>query len=145
MAETQGVVGLGSLLKVATSASPSNYQTVGECKDLALGGESVEFAEFTHQQSPSNYREYKPTFKNGGDLTTTFNWTDDAQQATLKTAFNASQKLYFQVVYPNGKTDEFTAYVANIGKVAPLNGALRKNLTLRISGEIAESDSPSPA
>ncbi len=140
MSETQGVVGLGTQLKVATDASPSNFQLVGECGDISLGGESVEFAEFTHQQSTGGYREYKPTFKNAGDLTTQFNWTDDLQQAALKAAYNNSDLLYFEVTYPNGKTDTFTAYVSNIGKTAPMNGPLRKTLTLRITGQIVEGE-----
>lgn len=139
MTATTGVVGLNTQLKVAVEASPSNYQLVGECQDVNLDGESVEFAEFTHQQSTSGYREYKPTFKNGGNVTCTFNWTSDAQQATLKTAYDGSDIVYCQIVWPNGKTSTFTAYVAQLGATGPMGGPLRKNLTLRITGAITEA------
>ncbi len=140
MAATQGVVGLNTQLKVASDASPSNYQLVGECGDITLSGESSEFAEFTHQQSTGGYREYKPTWKTPGELSTVFNWTDDVQQALLKSAYNNSDLLYFQVAYPNSKTHTFTAYVGSIGVTAPMNGPLRKNLTLRITGQIVEGE-----
>jgi hypothetical protein len=38
-------------------------------KDIIGPGLTREFAEFTHQQSSGGYREYKPTFKNSGDVT----------------------------------------------------------------------------
>jgi hypothetical protein len=139
MTATQGVVALNTQLEVATDTSPSNYQLVGEVQDINHGGESVEFAEFTHQQSTGGYREHKPTFKNPGEYTFTFNWTADAQQAILKAAYDDSDLLYFQITYPNGKTHTFTAYVANIGTAAPLNGPLRKSMTLRVTGSIVEA------
>jgi hypothetical protein len=139
MTATAGVVGLNTMLKVATDTSPTNYQLVGEIGDISLGGESVEFAEFTHQQSTSGYREYKPTFKDGGEVTFDFNWTSDAQQTALKTAYDASDLLYFQITYPNSKSHTFTAYVSKIGTTAPMNGPLKKSMTLRITGAITEA------
>ncbi len=139
MTATQGVVGLNTQLKVAEESSPTGFLLVGEVGDINHGGETVEFAEFTHQQSTGGYREYKPTFKNGGEYTFSFNWTADAQQKTLKDAYDASDILYFQIVYPNGKKHTFTAYVSNIGTSAPMNGPLKKNITLRVTGEIVEA------
>lgn len=139
MTATQGVVGLNTQLKVAKDDSPTNFLLVGEIGDINHGGETVEFAEFTHQQSTGGYREYKPTFKNGGEYTFSFNWTSDAQQKTLKDAYDASDILYFQVTYPNSKSHTFTAYVSNIGTTAPMNGPLRRNLTLRVTGAIVEA------
>lgn len=139
MTATQGVTGFDTQLKVATDVSPLNLKLVGECQDVKLNGETVDFAEFTHQQSPSGYREFKPTFKNPGEITCTFNWTSDAQQATLKTAFDASELLYFQILWPNSKTSTFTGYVANLGIDGSMAGALRKTLTIRITGAIVEA------
>ena len=139
MSETQGVVGLGTQLKIATDVSPTNFQLVGEVGDINHGGETVEFAEFTHQQSDGGYREYKPTFKNGGEYTFAFNWTNDAQQAALKQAYDDQDILYVQVTYPNSKKHTFTAYVSNIGTTAAMNGPLRKNITLRVTGQIVEA------
>lgn len=139
MSATQGFVGLNTQLKMSAS-SPVSYQLLGECKDINLAGSTVEFAEFTHQQSTSGYREYKPTFKNSGDLTVKCNWTgSETQQNALRTGFEASTLMYFQITYPNSKTHTFTAYVSNLGYNAPLNGPLELNLTLRITGPIVEA------
>lgn len=139
MSESEGVVALDVQLKVAIDTSPSNYQLVGECIDVNLDGESVEFAEFTHQQSTSGYREYKPSFKVGGNVTTSMNWTDDTQQATLKTAYDNQDELYWQIVWPNGKTSTFKGYVANLGVAGGMGNPLRRSLTIRITGAIAEA------
>jgi hypothetical protein len=140
MTASTGVVGLNTQLKVASDTSPSNYQLLGEVKDINLNGKTVEFAEFTHQQSTSGYREYKPTFKNSGDVTFRMNWNGtDVQQALLESAFEDQDLLYFQITYPNSKKHTFTAYVSNIGVTAPMNGALEKSITLRITGPNTES------
>lgn len=139
MAETEGVVGLGAVLSVAEEDSPSDFTAVGEVKDISVAGKTVEFAEFTHQQSDSGYREYKPTFKNSGDITFKCNWTDDAGQKILYDAYEASDVLYFQLEYPNEKTHTFQAYVSNLGYTSPLNGPLEVNVTLRVTGPITEA------
>ena len=136
MTATLGTVGLNTMLKVATDVSPTNFLLVGECKDINVAGKTVEFAEFTHQQSTGGYREYKPTFKNSGDITFKCNWTVDAQQTTLDTAYEASDVLFFQCTYPNGKIHTFQAYVSNLGQTAPLNGPLELNVTLRVTGQM---------
>lgn len=136
MPATLGTVGLNTQLSVATNTSPTNFQLIGEVKDINYAGRTVEFAEFTHQQSTSGYREYKPTFKNSGDVTFKVNWTSDTQQTTLDTGYENSELMYFECVYPNGKTSTFTAYVSNLGVTAPLNGPLELNITLRITGPV---------
>ena len=66
---TEGVIGLRTLLKVGDGATPEVFTAIAEVKDITGPGLSREFAEFTHQQSSGGYREYKPTFKNSGDVT----------------------------------------------------------------------------
>ncbi len=139
MTATLGTVGLNTMLKVAADESPTNFQLIGEVKDINFAGKTVEFAEFTHMQSTSGYREYKPTFKNSGDVTFKCNWTSDTQQTTLYTAYESSSLLYFQITYPNSKVHTFQAYISNLGYAAPLNGPLEVNITLRITGPITEA------
>ena len=56
---TEGVVGLGTLLKIGDGASPETFTAIAEVKDITGPNMSMEFAEFTHQQSTDGYREYK--------------------------------------------------------------------------------------
>ena len=56
---TEGVIGLGTLLKIGDGATPEVFAAIAEVKDITGPGLSREFAEFTRQQSSGGYREYK--------------------------------------------------------------------------------------
>ena len=146
MTATSGFVGLGTLLKIGNGSSPETFTAIAECKDITIGGETVEFAEFTHQQSDSGFREYKPTFKNSGDITFTCNFLpDNATQGFSSTGllYDYENKTLrsFQLLYPDdGATlASFSAYVSSIGASAPMAGAAELNVTLRVSGAITWS------
>ncbi len=144
--ETQGVVGFGTLLKIGDGGSPEDFSTVLEVKDITGPNRTVEFAEFTHQQSPGGYREYRPTFKNSGDVTFKCNYKPD--DATQGAAVSGLEKDYddktlrnFQLEFPTSPaaTKSFHAYVSAVGTAAPLAGPLELNVTLRITGPVASS------
>ena len=48
---TEGVIGLGTLLKIGDGAIPEVFTAIAEVKDITGPGLTREFAEFTHQQS----------------------------------------------------------------------------------------------
>jgi hypothetical protein len=144
--DTQGVTGFGTLLKIGDGASPENFTAILEVKDISGPSRSVEFAEFTHQQSPSGYREYKPTFKASGDITFKCNYvpSDTTQGATvsgLTKDFENKTLRNFKLEFPTSPvaTYAFHAYVAAIGPTAPIGGPLELNVTLRLTGSIAQS------
>jgi hypothetical protein len=76
-AMTEGVIGLGTLLKIGDGATPEVFTAIAEVKDITGPGLSQEFSEFTQQQSSRGYREYKPTFKNSGDVAFKCNFLPD--------------------------------------------------------------------
>jgi len=55
---TEGVIGLGTLLKIGDGDTPEVFAAIAEVKDITGPGLAREFAEFTHQQSEGGYREY---------------------------------------------------------------------------------------
>jgi len=146
MAATQGSTGFGTLIKIGNAASPEVFTAIAECKDINGPNMSQEFAEFTHQQSPSGFREYKPTFKNSGDVTFKCNFLPDNTTQGFSTAgllkdFADQTLRNFQLLFPDtGSTlASFNAYVANIGPTAPMANALELNVTLRITGAVTWS------
>jgi hypothetical protein len=143
---TEGVIGLGTLLKIGDGESPEGFEAIAEVKDITGPGLSREFAEFTHQQSASGYREYKPTFKNSGDVTFKVNFIpDDSTQGFNTTGlikdYEDGTLRNFQLEFPDlGATKAaFAAYVANLQPTAPLAAALEMNVTLRITGPVTWS------
>ncbi len=103
---TAGVVGLGTLLKIGDGATPEVFTTIAEVKDITGPGLTREFAEFTNQSSAGGYREYKPTFKNSGDVTFKCNFLpDDATQGFSTTGmlkdYEDGTLRNFELVYPD--------------------------------------------
>lgn len=142
MAATEGTVGLNTQFGIETTASPQAFTTIGEVKDITHSGKTVEFAEFTHMQSTSGYREYKPTFKNSGNFTFACNYVgDDTGQDALETAVDNSTLTNFEVVFPDDSTTTltFSAYVENYGFSNPMNGPIELNISIRITGAITRS------
>ena len=74
------------MLKIGDGATPEVFTAIAEVKDINGPVLSREFAEFTHQQSASGYREYKPTFKNSGDVTFKCNFLPDDETQGFQTA-----------------------------------------------------------
>ncbi|MFA5388066.1 MAG: phage tail tube protein [Candidatus Paceibacterota bacterium] len=146
MAATQGSTGFGTLIKIGNGQSPETFNAIAEVKDINGPNMSQEFAEFTHQQSPSGFREYKPTFKNSGDITFKCNFLPDDTTQGFSTSgllkdFADQTLRNFQLLFPDtGATlASFNAYVANIGPTSPMANALELNVTLRITGAVAWS------
>jgi hypothetical protein len=141
---TEGVIGLGTKLKIGDGLSEETFSAIAEVKDITGPGLTREFAEFTHQLSTGGYREYKPTFKNSGDVSFKCNFIpdDDTQgyQAAggLMKDYEDGTLRHFQLEFPDpGQTKaSFSAYVANLQPTAPVGSALELNVTLRITGPV---------
>jgi hypothetical protein len=143
---SDGVIGLGTLLKIGDGATPEVFAAIAEVKDISGPVLSREFAEFTHQQSASGYREYKPTFKNSGDVTFKCNFLPDDETQGFSTTgllkdYEDGTLRNFELPFPDtGATKAaFAAYVANISPGAPIAGALELNVTRRVTGPVAWS------
>ena len=143
---SEGVIGLGTLPKIGDGDTPEVFTAIAEVKDITGPGLTREFAEFTHQQSAGGYREYKPTFKNSGDITFKRNFLpDDSTQGFGTTGllkdYEDGTLRNFQLLFPDAGATlaSFAAYVANIQPTAPVGSALELNVTLRITGPVAWS------
>jgi hypothetical protein len=143
---TEGVIGLGTLLKIGDGAEPEVFTAIAEVKDITGPGLTREFAEVTHQQSSGGYREYKPTFKNSGDVTFKCNFLPDDEiqgfstTGLLKNSEDGTLRN-FELLFPDSGATKaaFAAYVANIQPTAPVGSALELNVTLRSTGPVAWS------
>ncbi len=143
---TDGVIGLGTILKIGDGASPEVFTAIAEVKDITGPGLTREFAEFTHQQSSGGYREYKPTFKNSGDVTFKCNFLPDDETQGFSTSgllkdYDDGTLRNFQLEFPDSGATKasFAAYVANVQPGAPIAGPLELNVTLRVTGPVTWS------
>jgi hypothetical protein len=135
MAASAGVSAFNTKIWVYKSAA---WALVEEPKDITGPGSTAEFIDFTHQQSPSGFRERKPSFKSGGDVTFTCNFVHSAtvQQYLVNCSIaNPPSREYFKVVGPDNSQFEFGAYVS-FTMSYPLNGPEEIRFTLGIDGNV---------
>ncbi len=147
MAATQGVSAFGTVIQIYVGGA---WVTVLEPKDITGPSITAEFIDFTHQQSPSGFRERKPSFKSSGDVTFKVNYVnDDNSHAQLFAAAHANPptQLLCREIFPDHAQFDFNAYVS-LSWTNPLNGPEEMNVTLSISGDVmlaAPSPSASPS
>lgn len=139
MPASQGAVGLGTTIAYSAALSPPTFTNyILEPKDITGPGSTLEKAEFTHMQSTSGYREYKPTFKTSGDVTFKTNYVhDDASHMALIAANQALPPtlMAFLMTGLDGSTFQFEAYVG-LSWSYPMGGPIEMNVTLQIEGPV---------
>jgi len=139
MAETKGVVGYGTSIQIGDGASPEVFTEIPEPKDITGPQLTQEFAEFTHQQSPGHFREYKPTFKVSGDVSFKCNYLpNDTIMQRLESDYANQTLRNFKEVFPTSpvETYAFHAYVSKFEISSPMAGPLEVSITLHITGPV---------
>ena len=138
MAATLGVVGYNSVISIGNGATPEVFTAILEPKDISGPNITAEFADFTHMQSPSGFRERKPTYKSSGDVTFKCNYVHShASHASIIADASANPPTLrnFRLRYPDNSGFDFGAYIS-LSWTSPMAGALEMNVTLSISGDV---------
>lgn len=137
MTTTAGSLAINTQLKIGDAASPEVFTLI---KDIfgTINGPSIsqEFADFTHMQSTSGFKEQKATWKSPGTVTFTAHWINaDTQHELLVTNAKANPVTLtnFQMLYPDATLFTFSAYPSVVFG-ADMNGALTINVTLQLEG-----------
>lgn len=145
MAVTQGTSGFGTLLKRGDGGAPEAFTTVAEIYQLGGPSPSREQIDMTHHESPSQYREFIASFKDGGEISFSCNFLPDnaTQDATsgVLSIFEDGTKSNWQIVFPNtgSTTAAFSAYVQTYNVNAPIDDKLSLDVTLKVDGVITWS------
>lgn len=136
----------GTLLKIGSgSTSPYTYTVVYGVFVVPPIESEQEKIEVTHHDQNSPYRKYIPSgLIDPGDYQ--FQMRSDRSQATQQqvyTLFKSGDLGHFQIVYPDGLTQTFDAYVtgmtyneADATSPEPVN----ITVTLAISGDVTDSE-----
>jgi hypothetical protein len=136
MAATQGVSAFGTTIKMHTTGV--TWLTILEPKDISGPNITSEFIDFTHQQSPSGFRERKPSFKSSGDVTFKVNYVhSDTSHQALYAAAKANPPTLdeFALTFPDNSQFRFSAYTS-LAWTNPLNGPEEMAVTLSITGDL---------
>lgn len=142
MAATVGSSGFGTLLKRGSGATVETFTTVAEVKTISGPSLSMETIDATHMESPSGYREWLPSFKDGGEVTFDLNFLPaTAAQTGITTDFAARTKRNWKIVWPNtaGTTWSFSGYITGFTPSAAVGDILAASATIKVTGAVTIS------
>ncbi len=146
MTLSTGKVGLGTVFKVGDGQSPEVFTSIVNVVSIGMSGRSVEEVDFTHLASSGGFREFRPGFKDPGELTLSVHY--DPTNATLNGTAGLEYELNQGRVF-NWKIDMtgagFNYMLYGIGYVSGGDfnftgeDPITYEVTIRISGQIGES------
>lgn len=138
---TQAKTAFGTLFQAGGKTSPPTYQPLAECFNVKAPGIQALYADATNHQSPGGFEEFIPTgrFKAKGDPQISVNFLSEATQATILAALASQELDYYEIVFTNGKTCSFMAYVQDHEPAAASVSGTEKlsaTVTFKITGPI---------
>ena len=140
---SDGMIGIGTLLKLHDGGSPGSYTTIAEVADISGPSMSADSVEFTNHSSPNNTREFKPGLVDPGELTFTCNYIPDdtTQGLTSGLAYLIKNRVLrsFELHWPDGTIWTFDAFVTAYQPKAPIDDKLSLDVTLKLTGFPVES------
>jgi hypothetical protein len=137
MAESEGIIGLGSSFSRRTSAVgvvPKVFAEMGEAISITPPNPTRESADFTHLKSPNKTREHKPTLIEPGEANVNFHYTPACRTA-VDTSFLSGLIEEFQIGYPDGATETFFGFFT--GKATDpleIDGKVTISAPIKITG-----------
>lgn len=138
---TQAISAFGTLLKIGDGATPENFTTIAEVKDISLPHFARDMIDVTTHSSTEAWREFMAGLKSGGEVTLDINFIPT--DATHSYAAGLLHDLIdgtlrnFKIVLPDvgNTTWTFSAFVSDFTPKAPVSGALTAAVTLKLSGK----------
>lgn len=139
---TSAISSHGTLLKIGDGGGSEIFTTIAEVLDITGPSYAWETEDVTSHDS-AKWREHVPTIKEGGEVGFELNYYSATTQDAMRTDFMNGTKRNFQVVFPlpasGTETHAFAAYVTGIEYDAPVEGVLRQNVVLTITGAVTIS------
>ena len=142
MSATIGTSGFGTLLKAGNGATSEVFTSIAEVKTISGPKITLEMLEATHMESPSGFREWLPSFKDGGEVTFGVNFLPaSTSHKAITTDMAARTKRNFKVVWPNTAptTWSFSGYYTQFEPTAGVGDMLSAQVTIRVTGAVTIS------
>lgn len=146
MTLSTGRVGLGTVFKVGDGESPEVFVAVVNVVNITMSGRSVEEVDFTHLASSGGFREFRPGFKDPGELSLTCHY--DPTNATLngtaglESELNAGRVFNWQIDM-SGAGFAYMLYGQGYVSGGDFNftgeDPITYEVTIRVSGQILEA------
>ncbi|CDX26645.1 conserved hypothetical protein [Mesorhizobium plurifarium] len=148
MVASTGKVGLGTKFKVGDGESPEAFTPVVNVTAINLSGRSVEEVDFTHLASTGGFREFRPGFKDPGEIKITchYNPSDATLNGTtgLEAKLNSGATFNWQIDMSGAGFNYMLygfGYVSGGDFTFTGEDPINFEVTIRVSGQIEEGPS----
>ena len=130
----------GSHLQIGDGATPEVFTSVAEITELTPPAMSRDEIEVSNNDSPDGYREFKPGWRDGGEVAWKANWlpTNATQDFTtgLGEQFNDNYVHNYRIVLPgNLATIAFSGFLTAFEPDLPLEEQAQLSGTIKVSGK----------
>jgi len=133
--------GVGTQFKRATTeSSGSGFAALAEVNSIVGPNKTRTTIDVTSLDSVGGYREFIPSFRDGGEITLGMNFTPDTYDL-VNEDFEDEDKRQYQIVLGNvaATTFEFWAYVTNLSSAVPLDDKVTADVTVKVTGPVEMS------
>ena len=136
---SSAVSGVGTTFGRADTQATSEptFTSISEINSIVGPNKSRSTFDVTSLDSTGGYREFKPGFRDGGEVTLGMNFTI-AGYDTMNDDFEDDSSREYRITFPNTEatTMDFDAYVTSLGIGTPLDDKITADVTLKITGQV---------
>jgi len=133
---TEAILGWGTLFQ--TEWPTGNWTTLAEVTSLGLPSISRDSIDASHENGPDEWRENLPSLKSAGEMKIEFNFVPGGDDFSfLKSELDDKVIRQRRVVFPNGSTLGFSAFLTGLDAEAPVDSQIKATATFQLSGQIA--------
>lgn len=126
--------GVGSEFRRWNSTT-SKWVAVAEVKSISGPTMTREMIDVTSLDSTGGYREFIPSFRDGGTITLSMNFTFDGYKL-LKQDFQSDSLINYEIYLADGTSIEFSGYVQDLPINVTFDDAVTSEITIKVSGMV---------
>jgi hypothetical protein len=142
---SEAIDSLDSYLSVGDAASPNLYTEIAEVIEMNGPDQSAEEIDVTHLRSTSGYREFLPSFKQGGTLNCVANYIPgNATHASgadgLRGLFTSRDIRGWKRTFSDGTEEFFDGYVSAFSTPLAVGVQSKLNFSVRVTGPVTADE-----
>lgn len=140
---TKAIAAIGTLIKMGDGQISEAFTTIAEVGDIDGPKLSADEIDVTSHDTTGSFNETIPGTLDAGTLDFPMNYiVSDTIQQELETHYLARDRFNVQMITPldpdntpeADRTSQFVVFVKNYSRQAPVKGALKRSVSLRIVG-----------
>lgn len=109
------------------------WDSVAEVKTISGPSMTREMIDVTNLDSTGGYREFIPSFRDGGTVALSMNFTY-AGYVMLKNDFQSDDLSNYEILLSDGSSIEFSGYVQDLPLSVKFDDAVTCEVTIKVSG-----------